>query len=255
MPTPREQLSEAMRNTRLEAGFRTHAELARALNLSRPAISKAENPRSGVPSDPLLAAWARACRVPVEEFLEIVQRAKSGTPEWFGPWIGAEQSATRLRFWEPWIVPGLCQTESYARILERSDAVVAQRLERQKQVLGRAQVTAVIGHQVLGHCIGSPAVMAGACGQLVRLAELELITLYVVPEGAYVELGGALALASHKSAVTVMLTTTTREITSTEAGMVEEAQAAFETILGMALPPVPSLEQVKERQAVWKGRT
>jgi transcriptional regulator with XRE-family HTH domain len=241
-----------MRNARLEAGFRTQAELAKKLSLSRPAISKAENPRSGIPSDPLLVAWARACRVPVEVFLEIIKRIKDGTAEWFGPWLASEQAATRLRFWEPWIVPGLCQTESYARVLDRSDTVVTQRLERQKQVIGRAQVTAVIGHQVLGHCIGSPAIMAEACGQLIRLAESELITLYVVPERASVGLGGALALASHKNAVTVKMTTTTREITSTEPGMVEEAQAAFEMILGMALSPVPSLEQVRERQAAWK---
>jgi len=52
----------------------------------------------------------------------------------------------------------------------------------------------------------------------------------------------------------VKMTTMTREITSTEAGMVEEAQAAFEMILGMALPPVPSLEYVKEREAAWKER-
>jgi hypothetical protein len=190
--------------------------------------------------------------VPVEEFLEIIEQIKNGTAEWFGPWLASEQTATRLRFWDPWIVPGLCQTESYARVLARSDAVVTQRLERQRQVIGRAQVTAVIGHQALGHCIGSPAVMAEACGQLIQLAELELITLYVVPERAYIGLGGALALASHKNAVTVMMTTTTREITSTEPGMVEEAQAAFEMILGMALPPVPSLAQVKESQAAWK---
>jgi hypothetical protein len=54
--------------------------------------------------------------------------------------------------------------------------------------------------------------------------------------------------------VTVMMTTMTREITSTEAGMAEEAQTAFEMILGMALPPVPSLEYVKERETAWKER-
>jgi len=210
VPTPREQLSEAMRNARLEAGFDTHSKLAKHMHLSRPAISRAESANQPVPSDVMLAAWARACRVPVEEFTEIVQRAKSGTPEWFGP--------------------------------------------RQKQVIGRARVTAVIDHRVLAHAIGSAQVMAEQCGHIASLVERELVTLHVVSEGANAGLGGALALASNKSLVTVKMTTMTREITSTEAGMVEEAQAAFEMILGMALPPVPSLEYVKEREAAWKER-
>jgi transcriptional regulator with XRE-family HTH domain len=254
VPTPREQLSAAMRKARLEAGVATHAKMAQRLNMSRPAISKAESPTQAIPSDPLLAAWAKACRVPVEEFTEIVQRAKSGTPEWFGPWLGAEQQATRLRFWAPIVVPGLLQTEAYLLAIERSGDVVSQRLERQRQVIGRARITAVIDHRVLAHVIGSAQVMAEQCGHIASLVEREDVTLHVVPEGANIGLGGALALASNKSLVTVNMTTMTREITSTEAAMVEEAQAAFEMILGMALPPVPSLEYVKEREAAWKER-
>jgi len=190
VPTPREQLSEAMRNARLEAGFGTHSKLAKQMHLSRPAISRAESANQPVPSDVMLAAWAKACRVPIEEFTEIVQRAKSGTPEWFGPWLGAEQQATRLRFWEPIVVPGLLQTEAYMRAIERSGDVVSQRLERQKQVIGRARVTAVIDHRVLAHAIGSAQVMAEQCGHIASLVERELVTLHVVSEGANAGLGG-----------------------------------------------------------------
>jgi hypothetical protein len=53
----------------------------------------------------------------------------------------AEAEATTLRFWGPLVVPGLLQTEGYARAYEQSADVVAARLERQ-QVIGRARVTA-----------------------------------------------------------------------------------------------------------------
>jgi hypothetical protein len=200
----------------------------------------------------LLIAWAGACRVPVEEFIEIVQRAKSGAPEWFGPWIGAEQEATRLRYREPWIVPGICQPESYIRALERSDDAVRTRLERQQQVIGRAQVTVVIGHRVLAHAIAPPAVMSEACGRIAQLAESELITLHVVPEGANIGLGGALAIASTRTSHTVLLTTMTREIASTEAAMIEEAQAAFEKVLGASLPEDQSIEFARTWEEKWK---
>jgi hypothetical protein len=187
----------------------------------------------------------------VEEFTEIVKRAKSGTPEWFGPWIGAEQEAARLRYWEPWIVPGICQPESYIRVLEKSDEVVRKRLERQ-QVIGRAKITVVIGYRVLAHAIAAPAVMSEACGHIAQLAESELITLHVVPEGANIGLGGALAIASSRTSHTVMLTTMTREIASTEAGMIEEAQAAFEVVLGAAMAVDQSIEFARTWEEKWK---
>src|ERR1700722_12248530 len=184
-----------MRKARLEAGFATHAKMARRLSMSRPAISKAESPTQAIPSVPLLAAWARACGVPVEEFTEIVARAKSSAPEWFGPWLASEQQATRLKFWDPGIVPGICQPQSYMRVLEKSDAVVVQRLERQKQVIGRAQVTVAISHRVLAH-----------------------------------------------------------EIVSTAQDLIEEAQAAFESVLGASLPAVQSVEFTRTQEDKWKAQ-
>src|SRR6476620_9479741 len=38
-------------------------------------------------------------------------------PEHFRPWLEEEQDATALRGWEPMVVPGLFQTEAYARLI------------------------------------------------------------------------------------------------------------------------------------------
>jgi transcriptional regulator with XRE-family HTH domain len=261
MPTPREQLSEAMRKARLEAGFATHSKFAQRLNMSRPAISRAESPNQPIPSDPLLAAWARACGVPVEEFTEIVARAKNGTLEWFMPYLSAERVATSLRFWEPLLVPGLFQTEAYGRALlsvrrytaEQLQALLDMRRERQ-QVIGRAAVTAVIDHRVLAHAIGSPEIMAEQCSHLADLVESGKTRLHVVPEGANIGLGGAHAIASHNGLITVSLTTTMRDITSTAPDVVEETTEAFDLALGASMPAVQSLEFVRTREDIWRAR-
>jgi hypothetical protein len=44
MTTPREQLANVLRQSRIDAGYDPHGALARKLNLSRPVITKAENP-------------------------------------------------------------------------------------------------------------------------------------------------------------------------------------------------------------------
>jgi hypothetical protein len=153
-------------------------------------VTKAENPAHPVPSDAVLAAWAGATGVPLDALTDLAQRAKSGTPDWFMPYRAAEAEATTLRFWGPLLVPGLLQTEGYARAHEQSAEVVTARLERQ-QVIGRARVTAVIDHTVLLRCVGgSPQIMADQCAHLSALAESQVIRLHVVPEGANVGLGG-----------------------------------------------------------------
>lgn len=64
---------------------------------------------------------------------------------WFRPWAELEQDATGIRWYEPLLVPGLLQTEGYARAVlgtgglvapSAVDLIVASRLERQA-VLGR----------------------------------------------------------------------------------------------------------------------
>ncbi|MDH2424361.1 Scr1 family TA system antitoxin-like transcriptional regulator [Sphaerisporangium sp. TRM90804] len=53
-------------------------------------------------------------------------------PHWFGKWRDKEQAAIALRTYQPLMVPGLFQTEGYARALLGDDVdAVAARMERQ----------------------------------------------------------------------------------------------------------------------------
>jgi transcriptional regulator with XRE-family HTH domain len=253
VPTPREQLASILKQSRVEAGFDSHGVLAKRLNVSRPVVSKAENPAQPVPSDALLAAWAGVTGVPLDSLRDLAQRAKSGTPEWFMPYLTAEAAATTLRFWGALVVPGLLQIEGYARAYEQSADVVAARLERQR-IIGRTRVTAVIDHTVLLRCIGSPQVMADQCAHLSALAESRAIRLHVVPEGANVGLAGAFGIAAKDGMATVSLTTAIRDVTSTAADVVDDTLNLFEVILGASLPTIASLEFLRTQEETWKTR-
>src|ERR1700691_726142 len=115
MTTPREQLADLLHKSRIDAGYASHGALARKLNVSRPVVTRAENPAHPVPSDAILAAWAGVTGAGLDVLTELAQRAKSGTPDWFMPYRQAEAEAHTLRCWAPVVIPGLLQCESYAR--------------------------------------------------------------------------------------------------------------------------------------------
>jgi hypothetical protein len=259
--TPREQLAETLRQARLDAGFDSHGSLAKRLSVSRPVVTRAENPAHPCPSDAVLAAWAGATGAGLDTLTDLAQRAKSGTPDWFMPYLSAESEADTLRCWSPLLLPGLVQTEPYARAVlsvepytsERLAELLAARIERQ-QVLGRAYLTAIIDAHVLQRCIGSPAIMAEQCAHLLTLASRADIALHVVPEGTNVGLWGAFDIAARENVFTVRFETL-EDVTGRAPETVNKAMQAYERILGAALPRAESLDFTREMESQWKTRT
>jgi uncharacterized protein DUF5753 len=259
--TPREQLAETLRQARLDAGFESHGALAKQLNMSRPVVTRAENPAHPCPTDAVLAAWAGATGIGLDALTDLAQRAKSGTPDWFMPYRQAEAGATVIRSWAPLIVPGLEQTEAYARAVlsgepytpAKLDELVAARLERQ-QVLERAHLVSILDAGVLARCIGSAAIMAEQCAHLVALAERSNIALHVVPEGTNTGAWGALDIASRDGLATVNFTTATDDVTTTATDGVDRALMAYERILGCALPKPATLDFVRQQEEQWKAQ-
>jgi transcriptional regulator with XRE-family HTH domain len=261
--TPREQLAELLQRARVEAGYASQASLARKLNVTRPVISKAENPGQPVPSDAILTAWAGICGVPVDQLAELAGQARSGIPDWFVPWRSAESGATLLRYWQPWVVPGIAQTRAYMMALfsdEGHDLMQAEELatartERQ-QVIGRVPVTVIIGYHVLYRVVGSPAVMSEQCGHLATLADRSMVTFHVVPESVTTGgSGGGLDLASGDGIITVNMTTTLEDVTTTAEHLVVKAQQMFDRLLGEAMPRTESLSLIRSAEGQWKAKT
>src|ERR1039458_5262258 len=165
MATPREQLADILRKSRVDAGFGSHGELARKLNVSRPVITKAENPAHPVPSEAILAAWAGATGAGLDVLTDLAQRARSGPPGWFAKWADIEARASLIRWFEPLLVPGLLQVESYARAVlawkpdsASAEANLKTRLARQA-ALDFAELRVVILGSVLNREVGDASVM------------------------------------------------------------------------------------------------
>ncbi|NKQ55951.1 helix-turn-helix domain-containing protein [Amycolatopsis sp. K13G38] len=114
-------------------------------------------------------------------------------PNWFDNYIGLEEAATRIRTYELMFVPGLMQTESYARAvvgrgnLDSDDPAVesrvAIRMRRQKLLNGPKppRLWAVLDEAVLHRPVGSAAVLKEQLEHLLELIKLPNISLQIVP--------------------------------------------------------------------------
>jgi len=110
---------------------------------------------------------------------------------WFQEWADIEAQATVLRWYEPLVVPGLLQTEDYARAilsarpdgnLDDLDEQVAARLARQA-VLDRPdapQLWCVLDEGVLHRAIGGPKVMRSQLYRLAEAAEHPKTTIQII---------------------------------------------------------------------------
>lgn len=259
MPNPREQLAQELKQARLDAGCKTHGEFAKKLHVSRSLVAKAESPNQPVPSDALLATWAEKTEANLGVLEDLAKRARGGLPDWFVEYRGAESDADTLRVWGgPALVPGLGQTEEYARSLlaveryapERLGELVAARMKRQ-QIIGRAYLVMILDYAALQRMIGSPQVMAEQCAHVISLAQRPNVSLHVVPEGANVGTWGALNIASTGTLVTVNMGAF-EDVPTTDTGLAARALQAFERILGAALNLEDSLDFLQAREGHWK---
>jgi Domain of unknown function (DUF5753) len=191
---------------------------------------------------------------------------RHGSPQWMREWEAVERQAKVLRSFEPLVVPGLLQTESYARALFRSSGLpndeeverrVAARLARQAILAGEnpPQLIAVMDEYVLRRPIGGPAVMREQLLHLAKtVAEHPRIRLHVVPAsvGAYLGVAGAFVLATLPTGEDVAYLDDQLKgqvIDNTED--VLAIRAAWEAIHGEALPPQRSIELIVEVAETW----
>ncbi|MFB9237291.1 Scr1 family TA system antitoxin-like transcriptional regulator [Plantactinospora siamensis] len=171
----------------------------------------------------LVVKIEQACRVPPAEFAErcdkvlatdgLLARIRAGLgrealPPWLRDWSDIEREAVALRSYQPLVVPGLLQTEAYARALLAAGALrgdeleqqLAGRLERQV-VLDREpppRLDAVLDESVLHRLVGGRAVLRDQLLRMLALGRRKTVYLHVVPSGAgaYPGLHGAFVLAT-----------------------------------------------------------
>lgn len=190
------------------------------IRASRSKISRMENGRVGFKLrdvEDLLTLYGVTDEDRRSEVLTLGRRsaapdwwAKYGDilPGWFETYLGLESAAAVIRSFEVQFVPGLFQTEDYARAVTRLghhsetgqeiDRRVALRLTRQG-LLTRPEtprIWVVMDEAVLRRPYGSPAVLRAQLRRLVQVAELPQVRLQVVPffRGGHAGAGGAFSI-------------------------------------------------------------
>jgi transcriptional regulator with XRE-family HTH domain len=114
-------------------------------------------------------------------------------PGWFNDYVGLEEAAWRIQTWEPLYMPGLLQTEDYARGIvshgqpERADDEVDRRVAlrmRRQKLLARPdapRLWAVIDESVLHRPIGGRKALRAQIEYILDVTTLPNVSLQVLP--------------------------------------------------------------------------
>lgn len=205
-PTPtvkRKRLGIELRRLREEAGL-TCEQVGDRLGYSGPRISRIETGKiSAKPGDvhELLEVYG----VTGEAATALEQLARDARrkgwwhtygmnlPDWFQAYVGFEAEATVFRDFQPLYIPGLLQTEDYARAVlnaapvqdhpEDIDRQVALRMERQEILTKNdpPEFWFVISEAALRVRVGAPAVTRAQLLHLAELAGRPKIGIQVLP--------------------------------------------------------------------------
>jgi transcriptional regulator with XRE-family HTH domain len=118
-------------------------------------------------------------------------------PEGFDVYIGLEEAASQLAWYESELVPGLLQTADYARTLIQADNPgvddeeisrrVHVRMARQplvRRATAPLHLQVALNEGILRRPVGGPRIMAEQLGRLAEVSELPNVSLRVVPFGA-----------------------------------------------------------------------
>lgn len=116
--------------------------------------------------------------------------------DYFATYVGLEEEATALSYYQSSVVPGLLQTPSYARAIhesfapplspERIDQLIEVRLTRQK-LLTRTpplRLSVILDEAALHRQVGGPAVMKEQLERLAGIATWPNVTIRVIPFAA-----------------------------------------------------------------------
>ncbi|WP_431934203.1 helix-turn-helix domain-containing protein [Micromonospora sp. RP3T] len=187
-------------------------------------------------------------------------------PPWLREWISVEEQAAALRWYEPAFVPGLLQTEGYARAIlqagghlppEQIDQRVRSRIDRQS-ILNREnppRLVVVLDVAVLRRTVNdSRMIMREQSEHLAAAAELPHVRIHVVPEetGLYPGLQGGFILATMPDGSALgHIDNQVRSETVSGSAEIAELQRTWESIVRDALPRKLSLALIKEAALTW----
>lgn len=272
--TPRAVFGAMLRHYRVRAGL-TQDQVGALAHVSGKLISAYENGRR-VPTRPTTADIDSVAALSTHGALtELWDQFEEGMnyqayPDWFQDWPEKEVAATTLRWFEPLLVPGLLQTDMYARALfatrigatdDEIDELVSARLKRQEVLKSSHPPTlwVILDEWVLKRPVGNRHVMLEQVNKLIEAAGRPNVVLEVVPsdagahEGLY---GGGFAIADFKDAPSIAY-----QESAVRGQIVQDAEdvtalvAKWTTLGTEALPRRASITRLEEAAKIWTSHT
>ncbi|YCK33032.1 helix-turn-helix domain-containing protein [Actinomadura sp. ATCC 39365] len=198
-----------------------------------------------------------------------IHQSPSG-PGWFLRWLEEiEPSAATLRTWDPLLIPGLLQTEDYARAIFRGhraileaevEEQVAARMQRQLILTRNSPPTlwVLLDEWVLRRSIGDPRVMADQLTHLAAVATNHNVTVQIVPADSPCTDGlmsGFVIAELADAPTTVSVESAGRGEVSAEHELVSLIWGRYDRLRAEAYRPGESLDKIKDAADQWSLRT
>jgi transcriptional regulator with XRE-family HTH domain len=220
----------------------------------------------------LLAHYGVDDPAEVKQFINLTRQSRQqgwwhaygdALPDWFRSYIGFEADATKIVTFQCELVPGLLQTEDYARHVIRAmnphegtddiERRVALRMERQ-QILGRQKpprLWAIIGEAVMRRAVGAPGIMRAQLNHLADMSDAHPgITIQVLPfsAGAHAAMGASFSVLSFSDlpGSVAYSEVTTSSIYTERQSEVERHEETFLRLMASSVQPEKSLVWLRE---------
>lgn len=196
----RKKLSAALQTARAGSGY-SQLEVAEAMVWSLSKLMRVESGKVKI-SITDLRALIDHYGVPEAEAAELIQIAQEARrPPWwheyrsllsegFQAYLGYEASALVIRNFEANLIPGLLQTEEYARavlqqsVVPQKDELLELRMRRQERLIetpSSVDLFFLIDESAMRRVVGSEAVMRAQHARLIELNKLPYVSVKVVP--------------------------------------------------------------------------
>jgi transcriptional regulator with XRE-family HTH domain len=274
-----QELLRLLKELRDEAGL-TAAQVAERMEWSESKISRIERGLNGLhplAAKELCTLYGRPDMIEPLQTLARAAKIKSWwqgygdvIPSGFNVYLGLEQAAESIDWYETDLVPGILQTENYARELIRADNPDDDDVEIDRRVQVRLKRQAlltrevnpqrwhfIISESLLHRPIGPVELMTEQLNHLLEVAELPNVVLSVVPFSAGLHpgiLSGAFVLLEFptngkirsQQPTTVYVDAYTGALATTEKDEVTRYRKAFDGITKAALTPADSIAYIKK---------
>ncbi|MFH8471970.1 helix-turn-helix domain-containing protein [Streptomyces sp. NPDC018000] len=200
----RERVARRLRDLRADSGL-TGKELAVRCGWTHPKTSRIENARTP-PTPEDIRRWCHACgsedqaadiiaqsRDAESAYMEWRRQMRAGLKRLQDSYVDLYQATELFRVYSPTLVPGLLQTEGYARAVlshvaelldvpNDADQAAAARMERSRIVHEAGhRFVMVIEESVLYYQLGDADAMAAQLGYLLTAGALPSVSLGIIP--------------------------------------------------------------------------